>query len=88
MKTLKALRRLWKLAICNHSGAANWSIVIGETEMHFCRVCGRLLVACDPSDQPQHNSHWLERDHLDHPLDRHRIRLDGSENQRLTGQLS
>jgi len=83
MKILKAIKRLWRLATCKHHGASNWGILIGEVEMHFCRTCGRLLVACDPSDQPQHNQHWLMVDHLDDPTDRHYIYLDGAVNQKL-----
>ena len=84
-KTIKAIKRLWRLGTCSHRGAMNWSIIVGDSEMHFCRRCGRLLVACDPSDQPQHNPHWLDRDQLDDKGEQSILRPWGEENSRLFG---
>jgi hypothetical protein len=83
---LRCLRRLWKFGTCQHVNAQNWTMLLGETELHFCRSCGRLLVACDPSDQPQHNRHWLRRDQLDADTEQCEIEPWGEENKRLAAQ--
>lgn len=72
MRAWKAIKRLWRLGTCNHRNAANWALVVpdimvtGEfAELHFCRRCGRLLMAVRHADQPQHNQHVLRIDKLD-----------------------
>ena len=69
---IKAVKRLWRLATCSHRNAMYYVVplpdmeVPGEiAELHFCRNCGRLLMACRHSDQPQHNQNWLVTDRLD-----------------------
>ena len=77
-RIMNALRRLWNIATCEHRGAAHWDVLLpdletgaGFVEMHFCRACGRLMNGIREGDQPQHNTHWLERDQMDARVQRH-----------------
>lgn len=86
MKILTAVRRLWKLATCEHRNTANWPLWVPDVEvegqfveLRFCRACGRLIWACRSSDQPQYNSHWLDVDQLDPRPMRHPILPESQE---------
>lgn len=60
---IKAIRKLWRLATCDHWNTCRSIVFEDSTEMKFCARCGRLLWLMDDGSKT-HNKH-LMRDRLD-----------------------
>jgi len=62
-KVMKALKRLYRFATCNHFNACRSIEFEDTTELNFCTRCGRLLWLTNEGHR-FHNPHKL-RDQLD-----------------------
>lgn len=55
-KILKAIRRLWIFATCDHRNTCINLAFPDSTELVFCRGCGRILHCTDEGSR-RHNQH-------------------------------
>lgn len=60
---IKAIKKLWRFATCDHWNACRSLAFEDSTELNFCTRCGRLLWFTDEGSR-RHNPHLL-RDRLD-----------------------
>ncbi len=67
-KMLKAIRRLWRFATCEHKGCSSHCVEFKDTyKLVFCRACGRILSFTSEGERV-HNPYWdydQTGDHLD-----------------------
>jgi len=79
---IKAIKRLWLFATCNHWGCSVVAWCFEDTtKIVICRKCGRIL-SFTTSGERKHNPHWdfdQTGDHLDWLALGRRRRLDKKE---------
>lgn len=63
MRLLRAIRKLWMFATCDHKNFCRAIVFEDSTEINACTRCGRVLWITDEGSR-RHNPHLL-RDRLE-----------------------
>jgi hypothetical protein len=63
MKFIRAIRKLWRLATCDHKNYCKSLLFPDSTELTICIHCGRALWMMDDGDRQ--NNPWMRCDRLE-----------------------